>query len=119
MRIATLLATLLLVSAASAQEPNSKHTAIKQAESAKMQYPVEARGIFQNDAPSLQPKPLPVLHPSLAEIARAARIARANSQRAALSIETDDLLQGNDRKNTDQRNNDQRNNDSQNKAQDR
>ena len=109
MKIATLVA-LLLVSAAYAQEPNRNHTSIREAEVAKTHYPVDARGIPQDDSPALQPKPLPVLHPSLAEIARANRTARANSQRAALTIETDDL------KNSDSKDKDE---DAKNKPQDK
>lgn len=91
MKTAIVLVTLLLASAAYAQEPNRKHTSIREAEAARTQYPTLARGISQDDAPALQPKALPILHPSLAEIARANRTARNNSQRAALTIETDDL----------------------------
>ena len=91
MKIATVLVALFIASAAYAQEPNRKHTGIREAEPAKSNYPTLARGIPEYDLPSLQPNALPVLHPSLAEIARANRIARNNSQRAALTLETDDL----------------------------
>ena len=91
MRLASSIVALLLVSAAFSQEPNRNHTSIKEAEPPKATYPVVGRGMNQSDAPTVLPKPLPVLHPSLAEIARAARAARANSQRAQLTVETDDL----------------------------
>jgi len=93
MKIATLLIALLLVSAAHGQEPNRKHSGIREAEPSKTQFPTLARGISGNDAPAVQPKALPALHPSLAEIARANRAARNDSQRAALTIDTDDLKQ--------------------------
>lgn len=91
MKIAIVLVALFIASAAYAQEPNRKHTSIREAEAAKVQYPTLARGISENDAPALQPNALPIMHPSLAEIARANRVARNNSQRAALTLETDDL----------------------------
>jgi len=91
MKTAILLFTLLVVSASVAQEPNRKQTGVKEAEAPKATYPAVGRGMNQNDAPTLLPKPLPALHPSLAEIARAARAAHANSQHAQLTVETDDL----------------------------
>jgi len=81
---------LLLLGSALAQEP-SKHNSVKDPEPPKPHFPVSARGARRDDTPLLTPKPLPILHPSLAETARQARSARANSQHAQLVVESDDL----------------------------
>jgi hypothetical protein len=85
-----LIAGLVLLTTGFAQEPT--HAVVAQepaAPSAASREQSVATGSPQRPAPMVEPKPLPPLNPSLGEIARKARAARAAAPKAQVVLADD------------------------------
>jgi len=82
-----LLAALVLLTQAFAQEPKQALDKISSSGETKTQTVVA--GAKQHEAPVVEPKALPVLNPPLGDIARQARAAHAAAQKAHVVVDTD------------------------------
>jgi hypothetical protein len=82
-----LLATLVLVSCAFAQEP--KQALARQASSGESKKEIVVSGAPLPAAPALEPKALPAMNPPLGDIARLAREAHNAAPKALMVVETD------------------------------
>ena len=82
-----LLAALVLVSCAFAQEP--KQALAKQVSSGENKKEMIVSGAPLPAAPTVSPKALPALNPPLGDIARIARAAHNTAPKALMVVETD------------------------------
>ena len=82
-----LLAALVLVSCAFAQEP--KQALAKQVSSGENKKEMIVSGARLPAAPTVEPKALPAMNPPLGDIARIARAAHNAAPKALMIVETD------------------------------
>jgi hypothetical protein len=86
-----LLASLVLVSCAFAQEP--KQALAKQVSSGEAKKEMIVSGVPLPAAPTVEPKALPAMNPPLGDIARIARAAHNSAPKALMVVETDTAVE--------------------------
>jgi len=86
-----LLAALVLVSCAFAQEP--KQALARQVSSGETKKEMIVSGAPLPAAPTVEPKALPAMNPPLGDIARMARAAHNTAPKALMVVETDTAVE--------------------------